>query len=109
MIDFLSCLYIVGGPYNSVYFDQYGDGKMDWVVNLFYNVTEQGMSYLTLFRYNITAEHMIPVALSNPNVTIPWPGNRTSPPTGEPPCGWDGCPDFFNCKTTYCTKVKLHN
>ena len=85
---------VVGGPYDIEYVNPYGDGSIDWVVNLFYNITEQGINYVTLFRYNISAESIVPIALNNSDTPIPWPGNRTSPPTGEPLCGWDGCPNF---------------
>ena len=88
----------LGGPYNSEYIDPNGDGGIDWVVNIFSNITEQGINYVTLFRYNVAAKKMVLIALSDPNATIPWPGNRTSYPTGEPSCGWDGCPSFLNCK-----------
>ena len=81
------CLNILGGPYNLEYIDSYGDESIDWVVNLFYNKTHKGINYVTLFRYKIAAENMIPIALRDPSVTIPWPGNRTSRPTGQPPSG----------------------
>ena len=86
---------VTGGPYNLLYIDSSGDGSVDWVLNLYYNKSAQGHNYVPIFRLIIANSSTVPVSLRNPNALIPWPGNRTLPPTGEPPCGWDGCPVFF--------------
>lgn len=83
------------GPFGSVFINGHGDGSLSYDIVLAYDTTPVGSNYTVLFRYNQTADELISVALADPNATIPWPGGRHSPPSGEPPCGWNGCPIFW--------------